>query len=158
MDQNRQLEQHPNQWNIQTYRSRVGDGSGHSSLNPTWGTARDTFVFRLALPVHRPHGDGVEAVRDDLYSSVFHGPPTVLQCTIFSKSKVRTHPFMGQTRIDLSNLSQSHPVDTTARLTGVDSGTLRVRVSLKFELMARVSRTSAIPKVSQIQCCMYVLD
>ena len=34
-----------------------------------------------------------------LLHQTFHGPPTELDVTMYSKSKIRAHPFLGHTRV-----------------------------------------------------------
>ena len=141
---------HPNTWNIHTYRSRVGDGTGAQSLNPRWGTEQDRFVFRLSLPIHHAHGPGVDGAQHGVFSSIYRGPPTVLQCSVFSKSKLRTHPFMGSARIDLTDLTPTHPLHIDVPLAGVGSGHLCLDVSLRYQLMTSLGRATKMPQVRPV--------
>lgn len=89
--------QSPNTWSINTYRSRVGELDARGPLNPRW---HENFVFRLAIPTHHCHSNS--PLHPSNYPILSPGPPNTLRCTMFSKSKVRAHPFMGSCRVRIS--------------------------------------------------------
>lgn len=104
-------------WSIDAHRSRVGDGG----VNPRWGTREDEFSFRFALPTHHvhvrsgagPHGPienawqvdaSDEATRaahglESLFQAMYTGPPIVLNCSVYHKSTLLPHDFMGKGKV-----------------------------------------------------------
>ncbi|TDH68462.1 hypothetical protein CCR75_004164 [Bremia lactucae] len=78
--------------------------------------------------------DAVDAL-DKLLSSVYKGPPSVLQCTVYQKNKVLSHQFMGRATISLDQLTPGNPMDCWLPLQDTSSGLLRLKISLSFQLM-----------------------
>lgn len=107
-------------WRIDTHRSRVGEGG----VNPRWGALEDEFSFRFAIPTHHVHarssnsssslnGPAENAWRvsvteeskqaahglESLFQALYTGPPIVLNCSVFHKSQLVPHHFMGRGQV-----------------------------------------------------------
>ncbi|ETV93956.1 hypothetical protein H310_12291 [Aphanomyces invadans] len=125
----------PTAWSIKSYRSR------HlvATLNPKWGTEHDRFPFRLALPVHEPHDGLPKTCREALLQHAYDGPPTALHCAVYNKCKLRQHPFMGSAKINLKRLTAAQPMDGWVDLDNVSTGSLHIKISLKYQLMSSSS-------------------
>ncbi|EQC33011.1 hypothetical protein SDRG_09532 [Saprolegnia diclina VS20] len=141
----------PNGWAISTYRSR----HAVSTLEPTWNSPDDVFVYRFALPVHEAHApdmplasSSLEALQQQAYS----GPPTDLYCSVYNKCKVRSHPFMGQTKVSLLDLAEDHPLDVWAPLQDVASGSLHLVISVKYTLMSSTSYEEDFVLPRNVEC------
>ncbi|KAL7690405.1 putative RAVE complex protein Rav1 [Plasmopara halstedii] len=99
----------------------------------------DTQASRLSSQIWNAeikdfNRDAVDAL-EWMLPSVFAGPPSLLQCTVYQKNKFLSHQFMGRAKIRLNELTPGSPIDCWLPLEDVSSGALHLKISLSFQLM-----------------------
>ncbi|KAI9913251.1 hypothetical protein PsorP6_006582 [Peronosclerospora sorghi] len=153
------------EWSLQTYRSSIGEGGvnpqwstvdnrfvfrfaipthGEHTVSPTrtfheggntvnYGDRRE--VSRLWNAEVNDQNRAALNALEHLFSSVFSGPPALLQCTVYQKNKILSHEFLGRAKIPLHELTSANPMDCWVPLEDTTSGSLHVKIFLSFQLM-----------------------